>query len=182
MALWIWSANAADFWPALIICAVFLLITVIDIEQRLILHIVTIPAALVFFIIGVLNPELGWRRTLVGGVLGFGIFFLLYVLGGVFARWTSARRGMDNDEVALGFGDVTLSTLIGLVVGFPAVIEALLRGIIYAGVISIVIIVVMLVRRRYTTFQPIPYGPFLILGSLWVYFQGWTTLGRLLGM
>ncbi len=43
-------------------------------------------------------------------------------------------------------------------------------------------IAVMLLRRQYSAFKPFPYGPFLILGGLWVYFQGWTTLERLLGM
>jgi prepilin signal peptidase PulO-like enzyme (type II secretory pathway) len=181
-ALWFWADGGQAFWPALIICSVLMLITVIDIEQRLILHIVTFPAGLFFLILGVLNPDLGWKRTLLGGVFGFGIFFIFYQFGGLFARWTASRRGMDEDEIALGFGDVTLSTLLGLMLGFPAVIEALLRGILYAGIFSVLMIGIMLVRRQYSAFKPFPYGPFLILGGLWVYFQGWTTLERLLGI
>jgi leader peptidase (prepilin peptidase)/N-methyltransferase len=89
---------------------------------------------------------------------------------------------MDPQEVAFGFGDVTLATVIGLLLGFPAVIEALMRGILYAGVFSILYLIYLRLRKRYASFIPIPYGPFLILGALWVYFQGWTSLERLVGM
>jgi leader peptidase (prepilin peptidase)/N-methyltransferase len=160
----------------------FLLIIVIDIEHRLILHVVTFPAGVVFFVFVGLNPDLTYARSLIGGVFGFILFFGLYLLGGVFGHWMARRRGMDPEEVAFGFGDVTLATVIGLLLGFPAVIEALVRGILYAGVFSIVYLIYLSLRKRYSSFIPIPYGPFLILGAMWVYFQGWTSLERLVGM
>jgi leader peptidase (prepilin peptidase)/N-methyltransferase len=181
-ALWYLRPGSIQFWPALFIGAVFFLITVIDIEHRLILHIVTLPAGIVFALLGFLNPELGVKRTLLGGAFGFVLFLVLYLLGTAFSRWTVRRRAAASDEVALGFGDVTLATLIGLAVGFPGVLEALIRGILYAGLFSIVFLLFMLLRKKYTAFMPIPYGPFLILGAMWVYLQGWTSLGRLLGM
>ena len=46
-------------------------------------------------------------------------------------------RGQSIDEVAFGFGDVTLAGLIGLIVGWPAVVLALLIGILAAGVFSL---------------------------------------------
>ncbi len=81
--MWLWADGGQEFWPAVMICSVLLLITVIDIEQRLILHIVTFPAGLVFLLLGVLNPDLGWKRTLLGGAFGFGIFYILYLFGWV---------------------------------------------------------------------------------------------------
>jgi leader peptidase (prepilin peptidase)/N-methyltransferase len=170
------------FWPTLIIGFVFLLIVVIDIEHRLILHIVTFPAGILFFFIAGFNPDLTYTRSLLGGALGFVLFFLLYLLGAVFGKWMARRRGIEQEEVAFGFGDVTLASVIGLLLGFPAVIEALIRGILYAGIFSIGYLLYLAIRRRYTSFIPIPYGPFLVLGAVWVYFQGWTSLERLLGM
>ena len=161
---------------------VFTLIVVIDIEHRLILHIVTFPAGLLFFLLTYFNSELSFARSLMGGAFGFLLFFGLYLLGGVFGRWMAKRRGLDPNEVAFGFGDVTLATVIGLLLGFPAVIEALVRGILYAGVFSIGYMIYLSLRKRYSSFIPIPYGPFLILGAIWVYFQGWTSLSRLVGM
>jgi prepilin signal peptidase PulO-like enzyme (type II secretory pathway) len=181
-ALWYLKPAGIQFWPALVIGSVFFLITVIDIEHRLILHLVTTPAAVVFAILGFLNPELGLKRALLGGAFGFILFLLLYLLGTAFSRWAARRNSVPREEVALGFGDVTLATLIGLAVGFPGVIEALIRGILYAGIFSIAFLILMVVRRKYSAFMPIPYGPFLILGAIWVYLQGWTSLGRLFGM
>jgi prepilin signal peptidase PulO-like enzyme (type II secretory pathway) len=45
-------------------------------------------------------------------------------------------------------------------------------GIMAAGVFSIGYVLVMLLRGRYSAFSPIPYGPFLIVGALLVYFGG----------
>lgn len=181
-ALVMWNQDPAYFFSTLLVVSVFLLIVVIDIEHRLILHVVTFPAGIVFFLLAGFNDELTYARSLIGGGFAFVLFFGLYQLGGVFGRWMAKRRGMDPDEVAFGFGDVTLATIIGLLLGFPAVIEALVRGILYAGLFSILYLLVLSLRKRYTSFTPIPYGPFLVLGAMWVYFQGWTALGRLVGM
>jgi prepilin signal peptidase PulO-like enzyme (type II secretory pathway) len=180
--LYLWSRAPVSFWSAFIVSLIFLLIIVIDIEHRLILHIITFPSAVIFILLGFLDPQMSLRRTLLGGVVGFGIFFLLYLLGTLFARRYTRGEGQADDEIALGFGDVTLATIIGLAVGFPGVIEALLRGILAAGLFSIAYLVYMKIRRRYSAFTPIPYGPFLILGAWWVYFLGWGGLEKILGM
>jgi prepilin signal peptidase PulO-like enzyme (type II secretory pathway) len=180
--LWVFRPQSVSFWPTLLISVVFLLIVVIDIEHRLILHVVTVPGAVLFAVLGSIDPDLGIKRTLIGGAFGFVLFLVLYLLGTAFSRWAANRNSAVRDEVALGFGDVTLATLIGLAVGFPGVIEALIRGILYAGIFSIAYLLFMLLRRKYSAFMPIPYGPFLVVGAMWVYFQGWTSLGRLLGM
>ena len=182
IGIYFWSSSSVNFWPALLVSVVFLLIIVIDMEHKLILHVVTFPAAIVFIVLGNLNPEMSLGRTLLGGAVGFGLFFLLYLLGGIFARSIARGQGNADDEVALGFGDVTLATIIGLAVGFPGVIEALLRGILAAGLFSIAYLFYMKMRRRYSAFTPIPYGPFLILGAWWVYFWGAKGLEKILGM
>ena len=94
-------------------------------EHRLILHAVTLPSGIIFAVLGFLDPNLGIKRTLIGGAFGFVIFLILYLLGGLFSRWAGRKKAAVRGEVALGFGDVTLATLIGLAVGFPGVIEAL---------------------------------------------------------
>ena len=182
IGIYFWSSSTGSFWLALLVSAVFLLIIVIDMEHRLILHVVTLPAAIVFVVLGYINSEMSLGRTLLGGAVGFGLFFPLYLLGGIFARNIAGGQGDADDEVALGFGDVTLATIIGLAVGFPGVIEALLRGILAAGLFSIAYLIYMKLRRRYSAFTPIPYGPFLILGAWWVYFWGAAGLEKILGM
>jgi len=161
--LYLTQPTAGAFLQSLLISAVFLLILIIDIEHRLILHVVSLPSALLIGLLNSLNADLGLKRTLLGGAVGFFTFFLLYLAGVIFGRWIARRRS-----------DVT--------VGFPGVIEALIRGILAAGIFSLAYLAIMALRRRYEAFSPIPYGPFLILGGWWVYFQGWSTLESLLGM
>ena len=159
-----------EFWAAIAVFAIYALIAVIDIEHRLILHVVTVPAAILLGAIGSLDPNRGLVRTLLGGAAGFAILLGLYLLGGLFAQAVARLRGRTLDEVALGFGDVTLSTVIGLTLGWPGVVAALLLGVLAAGLFSSAFLLIMLARRRYVAFTPIPYGPFLVLGALLVYF------------
>lgn len=182
IGIYFWSSNALAFFSALVVSFILLLIVVIDLEHRLILHVVTLPAMLVALGLSALNPEIGLKRAVVGGVTGFLFFFLLYLLGGLFAWWAARRRGLAEGEVAFGFGDVTLAALIGFMVGFPGVIEALLRGILLAWLFSVFYLFFLALRKRYSAFSAIPYGPFLVLGCLYVYFAGSSMLERVLGM
>jgi prepilin signal peptidase PulO-like enzyme (type II secretory pathway) len=113
-------------------------------------------------------------------VVGFAGVFGLYLLGGLFARSVQRLRGQNLDEVAFGFGDVTLSGVIGLAVGWPGILVAIFIGILAGGIFSMLFLLFMIVRRKYEAFVPIPYSPFLILGALVVYIGGRSTLVGLL--
>jgi len=156
------------------VLAVFTLIAVIDLEHRLILHVVSLPAAAVMAAIGILDPTRGAGKTLLGGLVGAGVVGVMYLGGILFSRALARIRGRVLEEVAFGFGDVTLAALIGLTVGWPGVILALLLGVFSAGAYALVYLMTSLVLRRYVAFTAIPYGPFLILGALAVYL-GWVT-------
>lgn len=183
LSLWLFDRypDPLVFLPAIFVGLVFLLIAVIDIEHRLILRIVVLPAAVVMVIVGSIQPGRGPLKTLLGGLAGFVLLWLMYLLGVLVARWISRRRGAALEEVAFGFGDVLLGGLIGIIVGWPGVIVAVVLGVLAAGAFSLVFLAVMLLRRRYTPYTPIPYGPFLLLGASVVYFGGRTALERILG-
>lgn len=166
----------AVFWPACLLSMIFLLVIVIDFEHRLILHVVTGPAALAMALIGSLDPSLGPLKTLLGGTVGFAAVFGLYLLGGLFARLIWRIRRLPLEEAAFGFGDVTLAGLIGLAVGYPGVLVALVLGILAGGIFSLGYLVAMIARGRYVAFVPIPYSPFLVLGALVVYLGARTGL------
>lgn len=176
-----WSKpDPAVFWPAVLLSAIFLIVLVTDFEHRLILHAVTIPGAFLMGVIGLVDPNRGPVKTLLGGVAGFAGVFGLYLLGGLFARGMQRLRGQQLDEVAFGFGDVTLSGVIGLAVGWPGILVAIFIGILAGGIFSLLFLLGMLVRRKYEAFVPIPYSPFLILGAMVVYLGGRSALASLL--
>jgi len=154
--------------------AVFILLLVTDLEHKLIPHAVTLPAITLAAVGAFVNPA--WdspKRALLGGGIGLLGTLLVYWLGGVFVRLVSSARGSEISEVAFGFGDVTLTTFIGLTVGAPDVIFAMIIGFLSGGAIAVAYLVVRgLIQRRYALFTAIPYGPFLILGGATMLYFG----------
>jgi prepilin signal peptidase PulO-like enzyme (type II secretory pathway) len=96
----------------------------------------------------------------------------MYLLGLMFSRLAAMRRGRAMEEIAFGFGDVMLGGVLGLAVGWPGILVAVVLGILTAGVFSLGLILVQLARHRYAAFLAIPYGPFLVLGAAVVLYGG----------
>ncbi|MBI5961253.1 MAG: prepilin peptidase [Chloroflexi bacterium] len=168
--------DEKNLWAWLIYAAIMLLITVIDVEHRLILFVVIIPSCLFALLVAIVSPpqDRAFSEFLVGGAVGFGLFFAMYLGGGVF---TAVSR---HDEVAFGFGDVMLATLSGLMLGWRAFIFASLITV-FAGAAGALIYISarMMIRRRYRWFTPLPYGPYIVFGTLLMLFFR-ETIGDLL--
>jgi leader peptidase (prepilin peptidase)/N-methyltransferase len=181
----VWLRHGATI-PAALLGAygsIFILIAVTDIEHRLIQHVVMLPALLLALLGAFLNPAFDSpKRALLGGAIGLAITLALYV-GGVLFVWLLGRlRGQPVGEAAFGFGDVTLTTFIGLTVGAPEVLLALVIGILSAGLFSLGYLAVRgLVQKRYTWLTAIPYGPFLILGGATMLYWGPSVMAWYLG-
>lgn len=154
-------------WPGLFWLVFLLLVTVIDIENHLILHVVTAFGAVVAAINGFLLH--GWLDTLIGGLVGAGVMLAFYLLGIAYARWSARRHGQAIAEgEALGFGDVTFSGVLGLLLGWPGVIGGLTIGILLAGAAGILSLLPMVFRRRYDPNLALPYGPFLAAAAFYL--------------
>jgi len=155
--------DKANLWALFVYVAILLLIVVIDIEHRLILFAVIMPACVFALLVATVAPQDGktWQEYVIGGVLGFGLFFAMF-LGG--AAFTVVTR---HEEVAFGFGDVMLATLSGLILGWRAFIFASLITV-FAGAAGAIVYLVtrVLIRRRYQWFTPLPYGPYIVFGTL----------------
>lgn len=68
----------------------------------------------------------------------------------------------------MGGGDVKLGFLIGMFNGFPYNILAIFLGFVFGSIISVVLIAL----KKKTMKDIIPFGPFLIMGSLVTFFFG----------
>ncbi|BAJ63486.1 hypothetical membrane protein [Anaerolinea thermophila UNI-1] len=144
------------------------LIVVIDFEHRLILEKTSIAGGILAFVIGVRLHGIG--MTLAGGTAGAALLFLLFLGGEVFRRWMEKRRGEPISEVAMGFGDVILSGIIGLILGWPGILAGLFLAILAGGIVSGLIMFSMIIRKNYQAFTAIPYGPYLIFATLYLLF------------
>jgi leader peptidase (prepilin peptidase)/N-methyltransferase len=154
--------------------AILVLLLIIDLEHKLILNVVIYPACVLALLGSLLHPSPNFYRfALLGGALGFFLLWLIYLLGLVFVRVLSRVRGKPIHEVAFGFGDVRLGAFLGLILGFPQILTALLLGMLLGGLSALVYLFIQaVILRRYSLFTAIPYGPFLILGAAVVLFFG----------
>jgi leader peptidase (prepilin peptidase) / N-methyltransferase len=168
---WLWTNSPAElgYWIGILLLAYFVLITVIDLEHRLILHITSLVGLLFGLWVGVKLHGLAY--TLAGGAAGFLLMLALYYSGFVYLRISRKLRGKESGETeALGFGDVNLSGIIGLVLGWPGILLGLILAILLAGFVSLLYLLYMLARRNYHPDSALPYGPFLAASAVLLLF------------
>jgi len=173
--VWIFPGQTLPFPLAFILLVYLAVVLVIDLEHRLILHPVSVAGALLglgigIFLRGKQSMSYGITSTLLGGAAGYGIMLVFYFMGEVFVKRMAKKRGLSTDEVALGFGDVNLSGILGLLLGWRAIFACLLFAILAGGLVSLVIILWMLMTRKFKAFFAIPYAPFLILSAFYFLF------------
>lgn len=167
--LWFYPPKALGFWAALCLAVFFAIVVVMDLEYRVVLNSISIVGVIIGLAVGIWLHGIG--LALAGGATGFGLMLLFYFGGDWFAKRLAKKRGERLEEVALGFGDVNLMGILGLILGFPGVTLGLMLGILLGGLVSIIIILIQIFRRQYKPFTAIPYAPFLILGTVLLLFQ-----------
>jgi leader peptidase (prepilin peptidase) / N-methyltransferase len=148
MTNWLLSAEPGR---AAVLCAyAWFLITVlvIDVEQRRVLNVLVVPAAILALVASFLPGTPSPAQALLGGALAFAAFLLLAVVG----------------RDAMGMGDVKLAGVIGLMTGYPLGLPALFAGIVFGALAA----GAMLLTRRATRKTAIAYAPYLSMGALLV--------------
>jgi leader peptidase (prepilin peptidase)/N-methyltransferase len=174
-SIWLWNKppDPIGYWFGLVLLAYFILVVVIDVEHRLILHPTSAFGAILSLGLGAWMH--GFPRTLLGGAAGFGVMLFFYLFGLLLIRLLNRWRGLslgDEDGEALGFGDVILGGVLGLILGWPGVFASIFLTILLAGAASFLYIILMVALQRYQSNQTLPYGPFLVLGAvILIYFH-----------
>lgn len=110
------------------------------------------------FLNAIINTNLGittFTNSILGMLVGGGIFLLITVIGGIIAG-----------KEAMGFGDVKLMGALGLFFGWLNIIIVSVVSFLLAAVISIGV----LIFRKKGFSDYIPFGPFIVLASLIVIF------------
>lgn len=169
LVMWNYPPPKVGFIWAVVILTYFAVVMIIDIEHRLILHPVSLVGVVIGGAYGIIKHGL-WP-TILGAVAGFGIMLALYQLGFVFSKLVSRLRKQPVEEVALGFGDVALSAVLGCLLGWPGITAGLLLAIVLGGVFSLGYMLVKLVQKKYHLLAAIPYGPFLIISAIVLLFR-----------
>jgi leader peptidase (prepilin peptidase)/N-methyltransferase len=76
----------------------------------------------------------------------------------------------------MGWGDIKLAALIGLITGFPLVILAMFLAVIIGGLTAGILLLLKLKGRK----DAIPFGPFLSLAAMVTLFWGSDVLSWLI--
>jgi leader peptidase (prepilin peptidase) / N-methyltransferase len=132
-----------------------------DLKTRYILDLVMFPSWVIALILAFVTPWTpyltwpwpDWRTAPVAAAIAGGVFLLLY-LGG---QWVFGTE-------AFGFGDVKLAVFIGMATGLSnlRMVHALLYGVFLGGFVAII----LLITRIRSLKEAVPYGPFLVIGTL----------------
>jgi leader peptidase (prepilin peptidase)/N-methyltransferase len=139
----------------------------VDLEHQIIPDALTYPAIPAFFLCGLLLRDVAPRDLVIGMVVGYAIVAVPVEL----AYWLSGREIM-------GYGDAKLLTLVGALLGWPAVLFALFAGAILG---SLVAIPLRLLQRGPLFGVAVPFGPFLAAGAAIYFFFGRTLLALVTG-
>lgn len=169
-AVWLWIAppDMIGFVVGLGLLLFFGLIVIIDIEHRLILQWICLAGGIIGVVIGTWMN--GVFEALTGGVIGFGTMLVLYYAGKLILKLIARKRtGAKQRKIeALGFGDVILGGIIGLILGYQVILTALVIAIFIGSIYSLGYLIVLVTTRRYRMLSMIPYGPFLIASTVFL--------------
>lgn len=128
----------------------FVLVALVDLKNRLVLNAMIVPAACLTLMVRLLvlseSPAHGAVTAVAAVVTGI----LPFVLA------AHMRPG------GIGGGDLKLSGLVGLVVGFPQVLWALVLAILSGGAVALF----LLASPQWEAVDELPYAPFLCLGAI----------------
>ena len=152
----------ARLLPALVLCAALVAITGIDLDHQIIPDAITLPGVAFGFAASLLVGQPHWLESLIGILLGGGLFFVIIVV---------SRGGM-------GGGDMKLGAMLGAFLGWRMTLVAIMIAVLIGGVVAIG----LLATGRRGRKQPVPFGPFLAIGGVAALFWGESLLRWYLGV
>ena len=154
------------------IVSILLLVFVIDLEHMLILDRIIFPSAILVLMSNIAldlvqKNGIGWHSAAISGLLGALVgplpFYVVWYLSR--GRW-------------MGFGDVKLLILLGMILGLPRVFVGVFIAVILGGLVA----VGLLWARKAALKTKIAFGTFLSVGALAALFWGQPLLSWYLAM
>jgi leader peptidase (prepilin peptidase) / N-methyltransferase len=138
---------SVDFAVIAFFSLIFILIGLLDYKTQVVYNAVIWPAIGIALLVTAFILPQGIVNGLEGAGLGAGIILIPFLI--------TRGRGM-------GFGDVEIAILIGLLTGFFQVVVPIMLGIILGGIAAIILLALRIKKRK----DAIPFGPFLSLATI----------------
>ena len=131
-----------------LLVSLLIVISIIDLESKYVYSSTTIVGvllAIIYIIIGGCLGEVRILNNLLGGLIGYGIIFLIIILTG-----------------GMGEGDADIAGICGLFVGIKGVLVALFLAIILGGIFASIVLILKIKDRK----SEIAFGPYIAIGTL----------------
>lgn len=142
-----WSVELIVAWTLI---SLFVIIFVSDITYMLIPDKILLVFAGIFLVERLFIPLTPWWDSLLGAIAGFVLLLAIAVI---------SKGGM-------GGGDIKLFALIGFVVGTKVMLLSFFLATLIGALFGVIGLLLKLVERK----KPIPFGPFIAVGTLIAYY------------
>lgn len=145
--------NTLGAYFLMLITLFLIVIFVYDLLHSIIPDEMVYPAIIIALIYLVIGNMANFKLALISALIGGGFFIILYLLGK--GKW-------------MGFGDVKLGVLMGLLLPYPKILPALFIAFVLGTIVGLILIVF----KKKTIKSEVPFGPFLIIGTYFAIFYG----------
>jgi prepilin signal peptidase PulO-like enzyme (type II secretory pathway) len=142
----IFGQNLVYLLFLLYIVCVFVVIFVYDLKHYLIPDKILFPAIAVASMYRIFGDFYGLPNYILAVIIGSGFFLIIFLISK--GNW-------------MGFGDVKLAILMGLLLGVPNILLALFLAFFLGAIIGLM----LMAQKKKGLRSEIPFGPFLILGT-----------------
>ena len=135
----------------IILASAVIIIAFIDLNKQIIPDVISLPGIVIGLILSFFIPYISFINSVLGVLVGGGIILIIGLVGSVIFK-----------KEAIGGGDVKLAAMIGAFLGWRYIIISLFLGF-FLGALAGILLVLSKVKSREDV---IPFGPFIVLGSL----------------
>lgn len=165
-ALVFWKLNIVLAIAMMLACSTLIVIALIDFKHKFIPDRFQIALLILGVLCAIFDPVWGWASHVIGLFVGGGVLLVFYGLGYLLYK-----------KEALGFGDVKLMAVCGLILGWQSVLVALFFGAILGAIGC-------LLTRCFSKESGVEYAfaPYLAFGVILAMFFGGDIISLYMGL
>ncbi|MFW6130928.1 MAG: prepilin peptidase [Atribacterota bacterium] len=156
LALYLFYGLQLITFVYMILCSLLIIISFIDLKERIIPNVLSLPLIPIGFILSFFLKRLSPVDSLLGILAGGGSLLIIAIAGTYLFK-----------KEAMGGGDIKLAAMIGAFLGWKLTLLSLFLGFFLGSVIGVIVLVTTKSKS-----DIIPFGPFIALGAMLSIFWG----------
>ena len=135
----------------IILSSALIIIAFIDLNEQIVPDVISLPGIVAGLVLSFFVPYISFIDSALGIVAGGGIILIIGLAGSAIFK-----------KEAMGGGDVKLAAMIGAFLGWKYIIISLFLGF-FLGALAGIILIISKIRSKE---DAVPFGPFIVMGSL----------------